>query len=38
LPILHRDNTLAGILTVDDLARSSHDLAGAVLEAATPIH
>ena len=38
LPILHRDNTLAGILTVDDLARGSHDLAGAVLEAATPIH
>lgn len=38
LPILHRDNTLAGIMTVDDLARGSHDLAGAVLEAATPIH
>jgi CBS domain-containing protein len=38
LPILHRDNTLAGILTVDDIARGSHDLAGAVLEAATPIH
>ena len=38
LPILHHDNTLAGILTVDDVARASHDLAGAVLEAATPIH
>ncbi|KON32319.1 hypothetical protein AC478_00625 [miscellaneous Crenarchaeota group-1 archaeon SG8-32-3] len=38
LPILHHDNTLAGILTVDDLARGSHDLAGAVLEAAIPIH
>lgn len=38
LPVLHHDNTLAGILTVDDLARGSHDLAGAVLEAATPIH
>lgn len=38
LPILHHDNTLAGILTVDDIARTSHDLAGAVLEAATPIH
>lgn len=38
LPILHRDNTLGGILTVDDLARGSHDLAGAVLEAATPVH
>lgn len=36
--VLHHDNTLAGLLSVDDLARASHDLAGAVLEAATPIH
>ena len=38
LPVLHRDQTLAGILTVDDLARGTLDLAAAVLEAATPIH
>jgi len=38
LPILHHDNTLAGVLTVDDIACASHDLAGAVLEAATPVH
>jgi predicted transcriptional regulator len=38
LAVLHHDKTMAGILSVDDLARSSHDLAGAVLEAATPIH
>jgi CBS domain-containing protein len=38
LPILHHDNTLAGILTVDDIARASHELAGLVLESATAIH
>lgn len=38
LPVLHHDNHLAGILSVDDLARVSHDLAGEVLEAATPVH
>ena len=31
-------NSLAGFLSVDDLARASFDLAGAVLEAATPVH
>lgn len=36
--VLHHDNTVAGMLSVDDLARGSHDLAGAVLEAAIPIH
>ena len=38
LAVLSHDNTMAGLITVDDLARGSHDLAGAVLEAATPIH
>ena len=38
LAVLHHDMTMAGMLSVDDLARSSHDLAGAVLEAATAIH
>ena len=32
------NNSLSGFLSVDDLARASSDLAGAVLEAATPIH
>ncbi|MDH5473854.1 MAG: CBS domain-containing protein [Gammaproteobacteria bacterium] len=32
------NDLLAGFLSVDDLARASYDLAGAVLEAATPIH
>jgi CBS domain-containing protein len=38
LAVLRHDNTMAGMLSVDDLARGSHDLAGAVLEAATPLH
>ena len=38
LAVLHRDNSLAGILSVDDLARGSHELAGAVLEAAQLTH
>ncbi len=38
LTVLNHDNNLAGILSVDDLAHGSHELAGAVLEAATPIH
>ncbi len=38
LTVLNHDNKLAGLLSVDDLARGSHDLAGAVLEAATPLH
>ena len=31
-------NNLAGFLSVDDLVRGSRELAGAVLEAATPVH
>ncbi|KON32320.1 hypothetical protein AC478_00630 [miscellaneous Crenarchaeota group-1 archaeon SG8-32-3] len=38
VPILHHDNSLAGLLSIDDLARTSHDLAGTVLEANRPIH
>lgn len=38
LPVLKRDNSVAGFLSVDDLARTSHDMASTVLEAATSIH
>jgi CBS domain-containing protein len=38
LLVLNDDNSLAGFFSVDDLVRGSHDLAGAVLEAATPVH
>jgi len=37
LAVMDKDE-LSGFLSVDDLARASSDLAGAVLEAATPIH
>lgn len=36
--VLNRDDTIAGLLSVDDLARGSHDLAGEVLEATTSMH
>lgn len=38
LLVLNDDKSLAGFFSVDDLVRGSHDLAGAVLEAATPVH
>ena len=38
LAVLDHDNFLEGFLSVDDIALASHDLAGAVLEAATAIH
>jgi CBS domain-containing protein len=38
LLVLNDDNSLAGFFSVDDLVRGSHDRAGAVLEAATPVH
>jgi CBS domain-containing protein len=38
LPVVHHDKSLAGMLSVDDLACTSHDLAGTVLEAAGPVH
>lgn len=37
LAVLDREMRLAGFLSVDDLARWSHDLAGEVLEAASAI-
>ena len=38
LAVVNHENNVTGFLSVDDLAKCSHDLAGAVLEAATPIH
>ena len=38
LAVLDYEMNTAGILSVDDLARGNHDLAGAVLEASTPLH
>ena len=38
LAVVGSGNSMTGFLSVDDLARTSSDLAGAVLEAATPIH
>ena len=38
LPVLSRDNSMAGFLSVDDIARTSHDLASTVLEATTSVH
>ncbi len=38
LAVLNRDNSMAGFISVDDLAHASHDLAGEVLEAAGPFH
>jgi predicted transcriptional regulator len=36
LMVMNRDHAVVGVLSVDDLARYSHDLAGRVLEAAAP--
>lgn len=38
LAVLNRNNSISGFLSVDDLARGSHDLAGTVLEASTLVH
>ena len=38
LVVLNRHNSIVGLLSVDDLARCSHELAGAVLEAADAVH
>lgn len=38
LAVLDHDNKVIGLLSVDDLARGSHELAGAVLESAEAIH
>jgi len=36
LPVVNRQQAMTGLLSVDDLARCSHELAGKVLEAAAP--
>jgi CBS domain-containing protein len=36
LPVVNRQQAMTGLLSVDNLARCSHDLAGQVLEAAAP--
>jgi CBS domain-containing protein len=39
LTVFDRDKAMVGFLSVGDLARSSHDLAGEVIEAvSTPVH
>lgn len=38
LAVTDHNNTMVGLLSVDDLARNSHDLASCVLEAATQQH
>lgn len=39
IAVLDKENKLAGILSIDDLAHKSHDLASIVLEAAAaPMH
>ena len=38
LAVVNHDQQVIGVLSVDDLAHVSPDLAGTVLEAATPIH
>jgi CBS domain-containing protein len=38
LVVLNRDNAITGFLSVDDMAKKSHELASTVLEATIPIH
>ena len=38
LAVLNNDKTMAGVLSVDDLAHFSNQLAGEVLDTARPIH
>lgn len=38
IAVMNRDETMAGLLSVDDLARGSHDLAGEVLESVSSMH
>ncbi len=38
LAVLNRQRRAVGLLSVDDLARYSHDLAGEVIEKAQPAH
>ena len=36
LTVINRNHAVVGLFSVDDLARYSHDLAGVVIEAASP--
>ena len=38
LVVLNRDNTITGFLSVDNMAKKSHELASTVLQATIPIH
>jgi CBS domain-containing protein len=38
LVVLNRDNGICGLLSIDDIAKKSHELASEVLEATIPIH
>ena len=38
LAVLNQDDGMAGFVSVEDLARCSHELAGNVLKAAAPVH
>jgi CBS domain-containing protein len=38
LVVLNHDNGITGLLSIDDMARKSHELASTVLEATIPIH
>lgn len=38
LVVLDRNQVISGFLSVDDLARASHELASQVLEATIPVH
>lgn len=38
LVVLDQNKSISGLLSVDDLARTSHELASRVLEATIPIH
>ena len=38
LAVVNHSDTMVGLLSVDDLARNSHDMASSVLEASTQLH
>lgn len=38
LAVVNSENSMVGLLSVDDLAHSSHELASTVLEASTQLH
>ena len=38
LVVLNRNNDISGFLSIDNMARKSHELASTVLEATIPIH